>query len=136
MSSLQDENQILKCLDLEQQKRSIDERMISNGKLCDDSIANGKNFDEEDYSAACQELLQKRSDIKTKIEALLETREPFCEVFRTLNKDEQTLVQTQQQTNPIKMVPHYKRNRRRANKLKLTTQMEAKCQETGLDYCK
>ena len=45
--------------------------MISNDKLRNDSIAIGKNVDEEDYDAACEELLQKRSDFKTKIEALL-----------------------------------------------------------------
>ena len=45
--------------------------MISNEKLRKDWIANNKDVDEEDYPAACQDLLQKRSDIKTKIEALL-----------------------------------------------------------------
>ena len=71
MSALQDENQILNYLDLEEKKRAIDERMISNKKLRADSIANDKNFDEEDYAAACQQLLQKKSDIKMKLEALL-----------------------------------------------------------------
>ena len=45
--------------------------MVRNEKLREDSIANGKVVAEKDYAAPCQELLQKRSDIKTKIEALL-----------------------------------------------------------------
>ena len=57
MSTLQDENQLLNYLYLEKKKRAFDERMISNEKLRDDSNANGKNVDEEDYAAACQELL-------------------------------------------------------------------------------
>ena len=66
MSALQDGNQILNYLDLDEKKRAIDRLMVSNEKLREDSIANGKVVDEEDYAAACQELLQKRSDIKTK----------------------------------------------------------------------
>ena len=69
MSALQDENQILNYLDLDK-KRSIDKLMVSNEKLREDSMANGKVVDEEDYAAACQELLQKRSDIETKIDLL------------------------------------------------------------------
>ena len=75
MSALQDENQILNYLDLEEKKRAIDERMVSNEKLREDSIANSKNVDDEDYATACQELLEKRSDIKTQIEALLKSRD-------------------------------------------------------------
>ena len=75
MSALQDGNQILNYLDLDEKKRSIDRLMVSNEKLREDSIANGKVVDEEDYAAACQELLQKRSDIKTKIEDLLKSGE-------------------------------------------------------------
>ena len=73
MSALQDENQILNYWDLDEKKRAIDKLMVSNEKLREDSIANGKVVDAEDYAAACQELLQKRSDNKTKIEALLKS---------------------------------------------------------------
>ena len=73
MSALEDENQLLNYWDLEEEKRAIDKVMVSNQKLREDSIANGKDVDEEDYAAACQELLQKRSDIKTKIEGLLKS---------------------------------------------------------------
>ena len=45
MSAFQDENQILNYLDLEEKKRAIDERMVSNQKLREDSIANSKNVD-------------------------------------------------------------------------------------------
>ena len=94
MSALQDANQILNYLDLDEKKRAIDKLLVSNEKLREDSIANGKVVDEEVYAAACQELLQKRSDFKTKIEALLKSGHegPFCEVLKTLNKDWQTLV--------------------------------------------
>ena len=71
MSALKEENQVLNYLDLEEKKRAIDERMASNKKLREDSSANCKNVDKEDYAAACQKLLEERSDIKTQIEALL-----------------------------------------------------------------
>ena len=58
-------------MDLDGKKRAIDEGMISNKKLREDPFAEGKNVDEEDYAAACQEMLQKWSAIKTKNEALL-----------------------------------------------------------------
>ena len=88
MSALQDEEQILNYLDLDEKKRAIDERMVSNRNWRDDSIANGKDANKEDYVSACQELLQKRSDIKTKDETLLKSGdEPFCEVLKTLNKE-------------------------------------------------
>ena len=90
MSALQDENQILNYLDLDEKKRSIDKLMVSNEKLREDSIANGKIVDEEDYAAACQELLQKRSDIKTKIEDLLKTGEGGA-ILRSLEDAEQRL---------------------------------------------
>ena len=70
MSALQDENQILNSLDLDEEKGAIDKLMVSNENLPEDSIENGKDANEEEYVAACQELLQKRSDIKTNIEAL------------------------------------------------------------------
>ena len=90
MSALQDENQILNYLYLDEKKRSIDKLMVSNEKLREDSIANGKIVDEEDYAAACQELLQKRSDIKTKIEDLLKTAEGGA-ILRSLEDAEQRL---------------------------------------------
>ena len=90
MSALQDENQILNYLDLDEKKRAIDRLMDSNKKLREDSIANGKIVDEEDYAAACQELLQKRSDIKTKIEDLLKTGEGGA-ILRSLEDADQRL---------------------------------------------
>ena len=90
MSALQDENQKLNYLDLDEKKRAIDKLMVSNEKLREDSIANGKVVDEEDYAAACQELLQKRSDIKTKIEDLLKSGEGGA-ILRSLEDAEQRL---------------------------------------------
>ena len=90
MSALQDENQILNYLDLDEKKRAIDKLMVSNEKFREDSIANGKVVDEEDYAAACQELLQKRSDIKTKIEDLLKSGEGGA-ILRSLEDAEQRL---------------------------------------------
>ena len=90
MSALQDENQILNYLDLDEKKRAIDKLIVSNEKLREDSIANGKVVDEEDYAAACQELLQKRSDIKTKIEELLKSGERGA-ILRSLEEAEQRL---------------------------------------------
>ena len=90
MSALQDENQILNYLDLDEKKRAIDKLMVGNEKLLEDSIANGKVVDEEDYAAACQELLQKKSDIKMKIEDLLKTGEGGA-ILRSLEDAEQRL---------------------------------------------
>ena len=90
MSALQDENQILNYLDLDEKKRAIDKLMVSNEKLREDSIANCEVVDEEDYAAACQELLQKRSDIKTKIEDLLKSGEGAA-ILRSLEDAEQRL---------------------------------------------
>ena len=90
MSALQDENQILNYLDLDEKKRSIDKLMLSNEKLREDSIENGEDANEEDYVAACQELLQKRSDIKTKIEALLKSGDEGA-ILRSLEDAEQRL---------------------------------------------
>ena len=58
--------------------------MVSNGKLRNDAIANGIEVDEEE----CQELLQKRSDIKTKIEASLKSRDVGA-ILRSLEDNEQ-----------------------------------------------
>ena len=65
MSALQDENQILNYLDLEEKKRAIDEKIAHDEKVRDERIENGEDT-EEDYAAACQELLQERSDLKQK----------------------------------------------------------------------
>ena len=90
MSALQDENQILNNLDLEEKKRAIDERMVINEKMREDSIANSKNVDEDDYATACQELLENKSDIKTQIEALLKPRDQGA-ILRSLEDAEQRL---------------------------------------------
>ena len=90
MSALQDENQILNCLELDEKKHAIDKLMVSNEKLREDSIANGNDANEGDYAAACQELLQKRSDIKTKIEALLKSGDEGA-ILRSLEDAEQRL---------------------------------------------
>ena len=90
MSALQDKTQILNYFDLDEKKRAIDKLMVSNEKLREDSIANGKVVDEEDYAAACQELLPKRSDIKTKIEALLKSGDEGA-ILRSLEDAEQRL---------------------------------------------
>ena len=89
MSALQDENQILNYLDLEEKKRAIDERIAHNEKLRDERIENGEDA-EEDYAAACQELLQERSDLKLKIEALLKSGETGA-ILRSLEDAEQRL---------------------------------------------
>ena len=89
MSALQDENQILNYLDLEEKKRAIDERIAHNEKLHDERIENGEDA-EEDYAAACQELLQERSDLKLKIEALLKSGEAGA-ILRSLEDAEQRL---------------------------------------------
>ena len=63
MAAIRDENKILNYLNLKGKKRANDERMVSNEKLRNDSIANGQSKDahEDDYIAACQELLQRRT---------------------------------------------------------------------------
>ena len=88
MSALQDENQILNFLDLEEKKRAIDERIVHNEKLSNERTENGEDA-EADYAAACQELLQERSDLKLKIEALLKSGEAGAILRRleTPNKD-------------------------------------------------
>ena len=89
MSALQDQYQILNYLDLEEKKRAIDERIVHNEKLSDERIRNGKDA-EADYAAACQELLQERSDLKLKIEALLKSGEAGA-ILRSLEEAEQRL---------------------------------------------
>ena len=89
MSALQDENQILNYLDLEDKKRAIDERIAHNEKLRDERIENGDDA-KEDKAAACQELLQERSDLKLKIEALLKSGEDGA-ILRSLEDAEQRL---------------------------------------------
>ena len=90
MSALQDENQILNYLDLDEKKRAIDKLMVSNEKLREDLIANGNDANEEDCNAAFQKLLQKRSDIKTKIETLLKSGDDGA-ILRSLEDAEQRL---------------------------------------------
>ena len=89
MSALQDENQILNYLDLEEKKRAIDEKIVQNEKLCGKRIENSEDA-EADYAAACQELLQERSDINLKIEVLLKSGEAGA-ILRSLEDAEQRL---------------------------------------------
>ena len=74
-------------MDLEEENGAINETMVRYEILREDKIANGKGVTEEDNPAACEEFLQKRSDIRTKIEALLKLGDEaaFCEVLKTLN---------------------------------------------------
>ena len=138
MSALQDENQILNYLDLDEKKRAIDRLMDSNKKLREDSIANGKIVDEEDYAAACQELLQKRSDIKTKIEDLLKTGEGGA-ILRSLEDAEQRLADVRASvaadkssrngTSPQK---EPEQDERALEMLKATTKFDGERYEVGL----
>ena len=64
--------------------------MVINEKLREDSIANGNDVNEEDYVAACQELLQNRSDIKRKTEILLKSGDQGA-ILRNLVDAEQRL---------------------------------------------
>ena len=134
MSAMRDENQILNYLDLEEKKRAIEERSESNEKLRSDSIAKGKDANEDDYIAACQELLQNSSGIKTKIETPLKSGDEGA-ILRSPEDAEQRLAEaraTRQQRNPVKMVPHHKKNRNQGTSKKnlmLTTQMKGKSQE-------
>ena len=70
---MRDESEIQNYLELEGKKHTIDERMVSNETMRKEAIANGKDTNGEDYTAECQELFQKKSDIKTKTEALLKS---------------------------------------------------------------
>ena len=67
MSALEDENEIQNYLDLEEQKRCIDEIVVNNGKWRNSQLANGEDFNEEESTAECQTLQQKRSKIKKKL---------------------------------------------------------------------
>ena len=55
-----------------------------------EAIANGKETNEEDYTAACQDMLRTRSDIKTKIEAPLKSGDAGA-FLRSLEDAEQRL---------------------------------------------
>ena len=129
MSALQDENQILIYLDLDEKKRAIDKLMFSNEKLREDSIANGNDANEEDYAAECQELLQKWSDIKTKIEALLKSGDEGA-ILRSLEDAEQR--------HQVEMALHHKRSpnqTRSRKKTMIMTRMTAKSETNVLDHC-
>ena len=71
MSKLQDKNQVLNYLDLEEKKRAIEERMAGNEKLCEVSIANGKNVEVPKGKKRRKRLCC----IKTKIDTLLNSRD-------------------------------------------------------------
>ena len=141
MSALQDGNQILNYLDLDEKKRAIDRIMVSNEMLREDSIANGKKVDEKDYAAACQEILQKRSDIKTKIEALLKSGDEGV-ILRSLEDAEQRLADARENSaadKSSKKVPHHKRNCNQTTSKKnsmVKAQMTDKIQEREPDCCK
>ena len=140
MSALQDENQILNYLDLDEKKRAIDKLMVSNEKLREDSIANGNDANEEDYAAACQELLQKRSDIKTKIEALLKSGDEGA-ILRSLEDAEQRPADARVNSTADKsrkIVPRHKKNHNQTTSKRKTmviTRMTAKSQEMELVHC-
>ena len=74
---------------LEEKKRAIDERIVHNKNLRDKRIENGKDI-EEDHATACQELLQVRSELKMKSEALLKSGEAGA-ILRSLEDAEQRL---------------------------------------------
>ena len=52
MSAMREESEIQKYLELEEKKRAVDEKMISNEKLRNQAIAYGKDTNEEYYTAA------------------------------------------------------------------------------------
>ena len=89
MSALQDENQTLNYLDLEEKKRVIDERIAHSERLSDERMESREDAEEE-YAAACQELLQERSELKMKIEALLKSGDAGA-ILRRLEDAEQRL---------------------------------------------
>ena len=89
MSALQDKNQILNYLDLEKKKLATDERIVDNEKLRHERIENCEDA-EEDNTAACQELLQERSELKMKIETLLKSGEAGA-ILRSFEDAEQGL---------------------------------------------
>ena len=76
-------------MNLEEKKRAIDEEIVHNEKLRDKRIENGEDA-EEDYAAACQEVLQRRSDNKTQTEALLKSKDAGA-ILRNLEDAEQRL---------------------------------------------
>ena len=139
MSALQDENQILNYLDFEEKKRAIDERIAHNEKLRDERIENGEDA-EEDYAAACQELLQERSDLKLKIEALLKSGETGA-ILLSLEDAEQRLADVRASVTADKSSKNgtsHKRSRDQTmskRKMMVTTRKTAKSQEMELDHC-
>ena len=87
-SPLRNEKLIQNYLDLEEKKQGVDGRMVSNEKLRDDKIAKGEFVDDEAYAAACQELVRKKSDIKTSNDALLKSEDEGV-ILRSLEDAEQ-----------------------------------------------
>ena len=87
-------------MDLEETKRAIDERIVHNERLRNDQIENGEDA-EEDYAAACQELLRERSELKMKIEALLQLGEAGANL-RSLEDAEQRLADVRASVAAVK----------------------------------
>ena len=71
-------------------KRAIDERIVHNEKLGHKRIENGEDVSEDDYAVTCQELLQERSGLKMKTEAILKSGEAGG-ILRSLEDAEQRL---------------------------------------------
>ena len=88
MSAIKNETELQNYLKLEEEKPGVDESSVNIEKSLDSQMAYGKEFNEEEYMAANQSLLQKRSDLKLKNEALLKLADAgaFCEVLTTLSK--------------------------------------------------
>ena len=88
MSAFQDENEIQPCLDLEEQKRCIDEIIVNKEKWLQSQIANGEDLNEGENTAANQGLLQNNGSSRWKLRLSWsqETRELFWEVLRMLSK--------------------------------------------------
>ena len=61
--------------------------MHRNERLRDDKLAKGEEVYKAEYAAACQELLPKRSDIRTNIDGLLKSGDEGA-LLRSLEEPE------------------------------------------------
>ena len=113
--------------------------MVNNKKFRVDAISNGKNASEEDSAAACQTLLQKKSDIKTQIEALQKAGDEGA-IRQNLEDAEQRLADARVNSvvdKSSKMVSHHKKNRNQTTSkrhLMVKTKITHKIHEMGLDH--
>ena len=89
MSAIKNVNELQSYLNLEEDIRGIDESIFNNEKWRDSQIADGQDFNEE-YTAENQRLLQKRSELRMKIEALLKSGDAGA-ILRSLEDAEQRL---------------------------------------------